>query len=217
MKAIFIVAWHSKYNPWASLFEREIAKNIAIKLRMKLLNKWLEIFLIWIEDISIQDKIIKVNDVCKEYWYTYKNSLLIEIHSNSTKNPNTWTWTEALIWNWYQEAENIANILLKNTTKLNWLKNRWVKNWLWTRIIKETIPTSIIYETAFINTKEDLKVLTSDLNSFSDWLYNWLKEYIGFDDDIDEEVKLKSENYLLKERIVLLENNLNKINSLSIT
>jgi len=212
IKAIFIIAWHSKFNPWAEnnwLIERDLVKEISTDLYNKIKNvKDIDIILIWIDEVSLESKTELVNKICKDNWYTLENSLLIEVHTNAWWG----TWIESLIYDWYDPAYNLSKDLIINTIKTTWLKNRWVKEWKQLYIIKNTIPLAIIFECGFIDTEKDRKVLKSNIISFSDWLYNWLKQYIWFKDlsEVEilrkENIKLKEENKIFKEKLEKIKN-----------
>lgn len=195
IKALFILAGHSKYNPWANsdwLNERDLVIQLANALNWKLqLVKDFKTYLIWIEDTSLEDKVQQVNNICKENGYNVNNSLLIEIHCNALKNNGLWDWTwiETLGFKGWDIFENASKNLLEETDKTTWLKNRGTKDWIWAYIIKNTIPTALIFETGFIDSKIDREVFKNDLFAFSTWIYNWLKKYLWFEEVKDDKIK----------------------------
>lgn len=214
IKAIFILAWHSKYNPWATkdwLIERDLVKNIAYQLSLKLDDiEDFTTYIIWIEDLSLNGKVDIVNIICKNNWYNVENSILIEIHTNAWWG----TWVEALGYSEYKQFIELSNNILDETRKTTWLRNRWIKKWEHLYIVKNTIPLACLFECGFIDTKKDIWVLRNDLNSFSDGIYNWLKKYIWFN-EVSELDKLIKENRELKKDNWELEDILERINILS--
>ena len=199
IKALFLVAWHSKYNPWAEykwLLERDLVKDITKKVYDKIWNNF-NTYILWLDDVSLQDKAKQINNICKEKWYNVNNSIVLEIHCNAWG----WTWIEALWYNWYEPFDKLWNLLVKHTVKTTWLKDRWLKDGERFYIIKNTTPLACIFECGFIDTEKDRKVLTDDINSFSDGIYEWLKEYIWFKHEESELDILKKENKELKEKL----------------
>ena len=182
IKAIFIVAWHSKYNPWANkdwLDERTIVKQIAdnvynkIKSNIKTYNIWIN------EDISLQNKVKIINELSKKNNYTVDNSIVIEIHINAWGG----TWIEVLWYTDYMPFRELWFLLVEHICKTTKLKDRWLKSWDKFYIIKNTTPLAVIIENGFIDTEKDRELLKNNINSFSDWIYNWLKEYIWFEEN----------------------------------
>ena len=220
--AIFIVAGHSKDSPWASsdwLDERELNKKIAIYLSNKLeLQSDIDIITVWVfSNLPLGDKIDMVNKICKDEWYTLDNSLLVSIHVNA----GGWTWIEGFSYNDYVEWKDYCKVIVDNVVDTTWLKNRGAKyerlsahDSLW--IVHNTIPLACLIENGFIDTDADRKVLTEDIEAFSDWIYNWLKEYIWFEedslDDIITECEKKDERIkLLEEALIQLSNDYNEL------
>lgn len=197
IKAIFIVAGHSKYNPWATYNwykERDFVKKITQNLYNRI-PKDIEanIYIIWMEDISLWDKVTKINNICKQKWYNVEDSIMIEIHTNAWG----WTWIEALWYVNYEPFQNISNILLEETVKTSWMRNRGLKPWNGFYMIDKPIPLSIIFECGFIDKEEDLKLLRNEINVFSDWLYNWLKRFVWF-----KETETESKYKKIREKII---------------
>jgi len=184
-KAIFVISGHSSSNPWAEysgLKEIELVQVIAEQLADKLDSKSNITIYELIEDISLEEKVRVVNEICLENWYNLDNSILLEIHTNSTEQPNTWTWIETLIYDWFQPWLELANYINTSLAKATWLNNRWIKRWKQFYIINSSIPLAWIVECGFINTDKDRSILQNNITAFSDWIYNWLKEYIWFDE-----------------------------------
>ncbi len=213
IKAIFIVAGHSTYNPWAEfnwIKERELVKVIAENLLNKLKPLDIDIYLSWIQNTSLENKIEQINNTCVREWYNLDNSIVLEIHTNSTSEPNIWSWIETLIYDWFKPWIELASYISYETAKTTWLSDRLVKPWKKFKIINSTIPLAWIVECWFINTDTDRKVLIHDINKFSNWIYNWLKEYIWFEDKIKKPTyeqlekdnkRLSLENKFLNQRM----------------
>ena len=66
----------------------------------------------------------------------------------------------------------------------------------------------MIIENSFIDTNEDRDILINRIETFSSWIYDWLKEYIWFG---EEEI----ENPELKERLSQIEANSKRIDELN--
>ena len=197
IEAVFIIAWHSKYNPWAfndGLKERDLVKKITRSLQ-ELLKEDIDVYILWIEDMSLQEKSDRVNEICGREGYALDNSLLIEVHTNA----GGWTGIESLIYDGYEPAIEFSNKLLSATSISTGLKSRWVKNWKQYHIINSTIPLAIIFECGFIDNNRDRKVLIENIERFSEWIYEWLKNYIWFEDN--ELENLREENKELKKKL----------------
>ena len=136
---------------------------------------------------------------------------MIEVHCNAWGG----TWIEALWYSEYMPFRELWFLLVEHVVKTTWLKDRGLKPWEQFHMIRNTTPLACIFECGFIDTEKDRKVLTEDINSFSDWIYNWLKEYIWFEEENDELEDLKLENKLLKKENEMLLWRLKTINSLS--
>lgn len=187
VKSIFILAGHSKFNPWASfnwLDERELVKQITSRLSDELDNIDIPVYVIWLEtDVSLEDKAKQVNQICKVNWYTVDNSILIEIHCNAWG----WTWIETLGYTDYPDFKELWFALVDQVCKSTWLRDRGLKDWSKFYIVNSTIPLATIFECWFIDTKADRLILQNNIESFSNGLFNGLKEYVGFTEDIDYE------------------------------
>ena len=137
IKALFVIAWHGLKNDGSLiedngasydwLIERDLTKVISKNLFDKLdLVKDFKTYHIWFDkDVSRDAKVSKVNRICKKEWYDYKNSILIEIHTN------TWwgTWSETLGYLGHKWNDELCNTLLVNVASATWLSNRWLKDW----------------------------------------------------------------------------------------
>jgi N-acetylmuramoyl-L-alanine amidase len=182
-KAIFIVAGHSSSNPWAEynwLKERDIVMSITEMLSEKLESHTdIDIFEMT-EDLSLKEKATFINKVCTENWYNLDNSILLEIHTNSTEKPNTWTWIETLIYNNFKPWIELATDINAKLAFHTWLQNRGYKNGKQFYIINSTVPLAWIVECWFINTDNDRRILSSNKTSIVYWIYDWLKKYIWF-------------------------------------
>jgi len=221
-KAIFIVAGHSSSNPWAEynwLKERDIVISITEMLSDKLeSNTDIEIYEI-IEDYSLEYKAKTINDICNEEWYNLDNSILLEIHTNSTEKPNTWTWIETLTYDnfkpWIELAIDINAKLAFHT----WLQNRGYKNGKQFYIINSTVPLAWIVECWFINTDNDRRILSNNKTSIVYWIYDWLKKYIWFKEVNvynpellkEKNNELQKENKDLVNQIAWLQSRMDKI------
>ena len=194
LKALFIVAGHSDKSPWAYydwLSERDLNIEIAENLTDRLLENDLDfkIIPVWIyTNLSLQEKINTINDICKRNWYNLDNSLLLSIHINA----GGWTGVEWFSYNDYIEGKDYCKVLVDSVVKETGLRNRGAKferlsryDSLW--IIHNTTPLACLIENGFIDGTEDRKVLKENIVAFSDWLYNGLKEYIWFEEIIEEE------------------------------
>ena len=51
-------------------------------------------------------------------------------------------------------------------------------------LVKQTLPLALLFECAFLDTGKDRSKFIYNIESFSDWLFNWLKEYIWFEEII---------------------------------
>lgn len=191
VSAIFVVAWHGLKNDGSGikdngasydwLIERDLVKEISKELYDKLYWHISNLYLIWqSEDLALDTKFNDIQAICKSQWYNTTNSLLISIHTNSAKG----TGVEILSFLWYQPTQRFSDILLKHTSKTTWLRNRWLKDWK-NYIVNKTDPLSVLFECGFIDNIKDRKVLKNNIESFSDWLFNWLKEYIWFEEEKD--------------------------------
>lgn len=213
INVIFISVGHWKSNTWLEdngassgwLIERTLNIKIADRLVKLLENSWLEIILIWWENdrMSRNEKVSQINVICNNRWYTLDNSLCLEIHINAW----WWTWNEILTYVDYPFLKELWISILDKMSEHTWLRNRGLKNWDWYTMINSTIPASMIIENSFLDTDIDRDILINRIETFSSWIYDWLKEYLWF-----EEIKLEPVNPL-ESTIIKLEQEIEKLKS----
>lgn len=206
IKSIMILAWHSEWikwaNPWAEynwLKERQLVKVIAeqVERKLKFLLSTIRIYWIGIsKEVTLKDKVTRINYLCSKYWYNLNNSLLIEIHCNIW----WWTWVEILWFNNYWDFKNFWDALASNISKTTKLNNRGLKNGEKFMIINSTVPLAWIVECGFLDNEQDRQVLIHNINKFSKWIVDWILEYIWFEKE-NEVTKLQKENKELKDKL----------------
>lgn len=190
LKAIFIEAGHWAWDPGACsnwTTERkevlEIVYETLIYFKQIPEFKWIKLFQIT-EELSLENKISYINKLCKQYWYTANNSILVSVHTNAGGK-----WIASRIEWWFYKnnpeskklSDNIINAVSWLTNISLWKsidesQNRYWKLW----IIHDTMPLACLIECWFLDTINDAKILKNDKtdNLFSQWIMRGIKWYL---------------------------------------
>lgn len=144
---------------------REIAKRLESALKMQGLDA--ERIVHEETDISIRERVRRVNTVCKAIGAS--NVLLVSIHINAAGN---YGWNSARGWsvwvapNASSKSKNLARCLYEEADRAGYKGNRsvpaskfWVGNF---GIIRDTMCPAVLTENLFQDNKEDVEILLSE-------------------------------------------------------
>lgn len=179
MKHIFIVAGHGK--TWDGNIdvgaigngttERQEVKEISaeaveiLKASFGSFNPYYEVHGIGInEDLSLREKIKKVNDFCLKNNILRENSVLISVHTNAFGNPDAngiETWHEEKD----DESKRLASHINSNMSAYTGFNDRGIKDEKDNRhgrlgILADTIPVACLIECGFITNVNNARYLT---------------------------------------------------------
>lgn len=161
-----------KCAPDKSLFEWQWTREIAAMLCMRLygINTIQTVILVPEEhDISLKERVRRVNTIVHDAKIAGKEVLLISIHINAAghgtwKNANGWS-----VWvanNASEKSKQFAQIAYSEALSLHLKGNRVVpKEQYWTSnfyILKNTLCPAVLTENMFMDNQEDVQFLNSE-------------------------------------------------------
>jgi len=192
-KAVIFVAWHGwiingvmdrgAAANWTT--ERVHTKNIANVAIWYMTQvtefAWIAVYDVWVfENIWLQEKIKKVNEICKSLWYDHTNSIMIDVHVNA------WWWTgvEGRFFTWSKDSEKLATWIARSQSeilKIPQRASRWdTTNRHWRLgIVRDTRPLACLIECWFIDSAVDSELLTGleGQRQFWQWIVRWIKRF----------------------------------------
>lgn len=147
-------------------FNRDIVKRIESKL--KNLGYAVEIIVPEDEDISLTERVRRINKICSDKTY---DCILISIHSNAAGNGKTWMtargYSVHVCQGCSEKSKNLANSLYNAAEKSGKLKMRkpkpgqlyWENNFY---ITKKSSCPAVLSESGFYDNVDDCKYLLSE-------------------------------------------------------
>lgn len=148
-------------------YTREISNRVVKEL--KDLGYDAELLVPETNDVSLKERVDRVNQVCKEIGK--KNTLLISIHNNAAGNGD---WMKARGWSCFTtkgetESDTVADYLYKAAEKI-FVGHKIRKDYSdgdadWEKgfyILRHTWCPAVLVENFFMDNKEDLKYLLSE-------------------------------------------------------
>lgn len=161
-----------KRSPCGTLLEwqytRDIAERVVTELRLKGYDA--ERIVTEDKDISLSERVKRINTQCDKYGKD--NVFVISIHVNACKNGE---WANGRGWSVYTskgltKSDTLATLLYEEASK-NFIGHRirkdysdgdadWEENFF---ILKQTKCAAVLTENFFMDNKEDLNYLLSDI------------------------------------------------------
>ena len=161
-----------KCAPDKSLFEWQWTREIAAMLCMRLygINTIQTVILVPEEhDVSLKERVRRVNTIVHDAKIAGKEVLLISIHINAAGHG---TWKTASGWsvwvanNASDKSKQFAQIAYEQALSLNLMGNRVVpKEHYWSSnfyILKNTLCPAVLTENMFMDNQEDVQFLNSE-------------------------------------------------------
>jgi len=147
-------------------WNREVGRRIYNEL--KKLGYDVEIIVPEDEDISLMERVRRVNKIAKQTGAS--NSLLVSIHANAAGNKGQWLNARGFsIWVSYNSSKNsktAANLIFDEAVKKGMITRKplpnqkyWEANFY---ILKNTLCPAVLSESAFYDNVEDCKYLLSE-------------------------------------------------------
>lgn len=147
--------------------------------------KHIETIFVWVdENLTLLQKINRINKICKEKWLDESNSILVSIHINSW-----WNWKASGVEWWYYSGSKESESLCSNITKcqseiigITQRASRWDqtnRHWrLW--IVRDTKPLACLIECWFISNIHDSNLLKNPetIQGFWRWVVRWIKRFV---------------------------------------
>lgn len=193
LKFIFIEAWHGGGTDngavWNWTTERAhtiwIAKAAAYFATQVSEFSGVQIIQIWVdENITLINKIKKINEISKKLWCNPNNSILVSIHVNSGGK-----WLASGVEWWFYTGNAVSQSLVdwvaKCQSELTWLKIRNTRGDLSNRrwrlwIIRDTKPLACLIECWFIDNPSDANLLKNPETEKKFWqgIIRWIKRFV---------------------------------------
>ena len=166
-------------------FNRDVVKILETKLKASGYN--VHIIVPEEEDVSLGERVRRVNKLCKEYGAG--NCIFVSVHSNAAGGGRQWMTAQGFSVHICQGAskksETMANLLYDEAQKDGHFKMRkpsqtqkyWVNNFY---VIKNTSCPAILSESGFYDNPEDCQFLLTDMarESVAEFHYQALIKYI---------------------------------------
>lgn len=180
-----------KCSPDKTLYEWSWTRNIACDLYNLLLLNKIDAQLLTPEesDISLKERVKRINDICKEAKNANKECLLISIHINAAKSDNKWHDASGFtVWvsnNASEKSKKFAQLIENEAVSLNLKGNRSLtKEGYWASdfyILKNSNCPAVLTENMFQDNKEDVEFLLSEegKNKIINLHFNAINAYIN--------------------------------------